>query len=410
MARHHLAVLDNGVTVAIEPVPDARSVAIGVWVGVGSRDEPAELAGIGHFVEHALFKGTATRSARELAAVVERVGGDLDAFTAKECTAYSCRLPSAHAALGFEVLGDLLVRPALRDADVASERQVILEELAMAEDSPEDLVHRHLTEMVFADHPLGRETAGSPETVARLSVADLRAWMAERYRPEVLVVAVAGAVDVDEILRLADATFGDLEPGSGRPIRSAPGPMVGAERLVDDETEQAHLAIGVRAVPREHPDREAVDVLAHVLGGGPASRLFDAVRERRGLAYNVYATTSAYEDSGMLTVYVGTSADQLGTLREVVEAELADVAARGVDPDEVTVATGYLCGSYELGLESTSAQMGRLGAQLVATGRVREVDEQLARWASVEAGDVARVAAELLSGPRAVAVVGPTGV
>jgi predicted Zn-dependent peptidase len=407
VGSHRLEVLDNGLTVAVEPVPEARSVAVGVWVGVGSRDEPAALAGVGHFVEHALFKGTATRSARDLAALVERVGGDLDAFTAKECTAYSCRLPATHAALGFEVLGDLIVRPALRNADVDSERQVILEELAMAEDSPEDLVHRHLTEMVFPDHALGRETAGSAETVARLSAADLRAWMEERYRPEAMVVAVAGAVDLDEVLRQAEATFGGLEPGAGRPVRSVPPPMASAERHVDDETEQAHLAIGVRGRPREHPDREVVDVLAHVLGGGPASRLFDAVRERRGLAYNVYATASAFQDTGVLTVYAGTSAEQLGTVRELVEAELADVALRGVTPDELRVATGYLCGSYELGLETTGARMARLGAQLATTGRVRDVDDQLGRWASVGVDDVARVAAELLSGPRAVAVVGP---
>lgn len=404
---HRLSVLDNGLTVAVEPVPGARSVAIGAWVGIGSRDEPGDLAGVGHFVEHLVFKGTASRSARELAGLVERVGGDLDAFTAKELTAFHCRLPAAHAPLGFEVLGDLLTRPALRDADVDSERRVILEELAMAADSPEELVHRHLAELVFPGHPLGRETAGTPDSVARISARDLRDWMAERYCPEVMVVAVAGAVEPDEILRLTEATFGHLGPGSGRPVRSPPPPMAPVEQHVDDETEQTHLAVGFRAVPREHPDREAVDVLAHVLGGGPASRLFDAVREQHGLAYSVYTATATYEDTGVLTVYAATSAEQLSAVREVVDAELAAVATRGIEPDELTVATGYLCGSYELGLEDTGARMSRLGAQLATTGHVRSVDDQLARWASVGVDDVARVAAELLTGPRAVAVVGP---
>ena len=407
MDQHRITVLDNGLTVATEHVPGARSVAIGAWVGIGARDEPGELGGVGHFLEHALFKGTATRSARDIASLVEAVGGDVNAFTAKEYTAFYCRLPASHLALGFEVLGDLLVRAELRDDDVESERHVILEELAMDDDSPEDVVHRVLAELVFASHPLGRDTAGSIETVSAITPDALRAWFAERYRPDVMVLSVAGKIDHDHAVEAAQGAFGHMESGSGRPRRAAPAVMGPAEVAVDDDTEQVHLALGMRAPAREHPDRAALDVLAHVVGGGPASRLFDSIREQRGLAYSVYCATSAYDDTGALTVYAGTGREHLDELRLLVDEELAAVAARGIEPAELAVASGYLCGSYELGLEDPGARMSRLGAQLVTTGRVRPVDEQLARWAAVSLADVARLAAELLGGHRVTAVVGP---
>jgi predicted Zn-dependent peptidase len=399
--------LASGLTIATDHVPGARSVAIGVWVAVGSRDEPPALSGVSHFLEHLLFKGTPTRTATDISRAVDRVGGDINAFTSKEYTAYYCRMPRRHAGTGVELLGEVLTRSSLTDADVESERQVILEELAMDDDSPDDVALRTLAHQLFGDHGLGRDTAGERETVSAIAGDDIRRFFAEHYRAGATTIAVAGGLDHDDVVADVAAAFADLPAGDGRIARAAPGPSQ-EDVEIDDDSEQVHLAIGGRSVPRDDPDREALDVVNHVFGGGLSSRLFDEIRERRGLAYSVYSATSAYADAGAWSVYAGAMPDHAGEVERLVGSELQRLVTDGITDDELAVAIGYLTGAYELGLEDTGARMSRLGGMLATLGRVIPVDEQIARWEAVTHADVRRVLERVYGADRPVTVaVGP---
>lgn len=382
--------LGSGLTIATDRVPGARSVAIGVWVGVGSRDEPAELCGVSHFLEHLLFKGTPTRTAVEISRAVDRVGGDINAFTSKEYTAYYCRMPRRHGPTGVQLLGDVLTASLLTDADVESERQVILEELAMDDDAPDDVALRTLTRQLFGDHGLGRDTAGERSTVRSITPDDIRRFFTAHYRSGSTVVSVAGDVDHDEVSALVAEAFAAMPAGGGRVDRAAPGAFE-HDVEIDDDSEQVHLAIGGRSVARDDPDREALDVVNHVFGGGLSSRLFDEIRERRGLAYSVYSATSAYADAGAWSVYAGAMPEHAGAVRGLVSRELERLVTDAVTDEELAIATGYLTGAYELGLEDTGARMSRLGGMLATLGKVVPVDEQLARWDRVTHADVRRV-------------------
>src|SRR4051812_1378714 len=288
MSDLRITELDSGLTVATERVPGALSVAAGVWVGVGSRDEAQHVSGVSHFLEHLLFKGTERRSAQEISRAVDRVGGDFNAFTAKEYTAYYCRLPARHGPFAIELLGDVLVRPALRDADVDSERQVILEELAMDDDAPDDVANRAFAERLFAGHPLGRDPAGDRRSVTAITAADVRQFFAERYGASSMVVSVAGPHDHDQVVGAVAGAFAGVSTSAQRAPRLAPGrPETGID--IDDDSEQVHIVMGGRGLPRRDERREALDVVNHVLGGGLSSRLFEEIRERRGLAYSVYS-------------------------------------------------------------------------------------------------------------------------
>jgi predicted Zn-dependent peptidase len=403
--------LPSGLTVAVEPMVSTRSVTIGVWLGIGARDEPDEHAGLCHFIEHLLFKGTDSRTAIEISQTVDRVGGDINAFTSKEYTAFYCRLPARYVADGIELLGDVLTRPALLEHDIESERQVILEELAMDDDSPEDVVHRAFGEAVYGAHPLGRSTAGDRNTVRDLGADVVRDFFTNHYRTGNTVVSVAGAVDVDEVVDLASEHFDRMPVGDGRVPRSAPSPEGGIAtgRLhIDDETEQVHLVTGGHAIAREDPDREALDVVNHVLGGGLSSRLFDEIRERRGLAYSVFSTTAGHSDAGAWSIYAGSVPERADEVQSVITHELDRLVADGITDEELEIAQGYLAGAYELGLEDSGARMSRLGAQLVLRDALISVEEQLDRWSAVTHDDVRRVIDRVYgSGRRATVTVGP---
>ena len=391
---------------ATEHVPGALSVATGVWVGVGSRDEPPELSGVSHFLEHLLFKGTATRTSQEISRSVDRVGGDFNAFTSKEYTAYYCRLPARHALFGVELLGDVLIRPALRESDVDSERLVILEELAMDDDSPDDVAHRTFTSQLFAGHPLGRETAGDRRTVQAINATDVRRFFESRYHAGSMVVTLAGPIDHDEALKLISSAFADVRPSGELPVRSAPTSL-GSNESIDDDTEQVHIVMGNRSLPRGDDDREALDVVNQVFGGGLSSRLFEEIRERRGLAYSVYSGVSAYADSGAFQMYAGTQPEHRDLVIELMRAELDRLVSDGISDDELEVAVGYLTGAFELGLEDTGARMARNGGQLITTGFIRPIDEQVARWAAVDHVAVKRTIARVLSADPILVTVGP---
>lgn len=392
MGRHmteQIVQLSSGLTVAVDPMAHTRTVSIGAFVRVGSRDDPAERAGLAHFLEHLLFKGTATRSAIEISQAIDRVGGDINAYTAKEYTAYYCRLPVRHTDVGIELLGDLLTAPAIRSGDVESERQVILDELAMDDDSPDDVIHQAFAKAMFPNHALGWETAGERSTVTAITPEHIREWFSNRYRTENTVVAIAGAVDPDDVIDRITKAFDAMPAGDGSIAPQPVGPMGSGNALVDD-TEQTHLLVGGRSLHRGDPDREALDVVNHVLGGGLSSRLFDEIRERRGLAYTVFSSASSYGDVGAWSVYAGSMPEHAAEVASVVESELARLIDGGITLDELAIAQGYLTGSYEMGLEDSGARMSRMGGQLTLLGKLIDVEHQLDRWSGVTLHDTRR--------------------
>ncbi len=387
-------------------MPGALSVSTGVWVGVGARDEPDALSGVSHFLEHLLFKGTADRSAKSIAEAVDRVGGDMNAFTSKEVTAYYTRLPASKWQLAVELLGAVLSEPALRNDDVEIEREVILEELGMDEDAHDDKAMTVLAQSLFPDHPLGRETAGERATVEAITPDDVRSFFNQWYRPSNMVVAFAGAVDHEEAVAEVQRQFTSSSVGQA-PVRHAPTNPARSLAVVRRKSEQAHLAVGLPGLSRDAGEREAIDIASYVLGGGPSSRLFDEVREKRGLAYSIYAGHASYSDTGALTVYAGTSPAHLGEVLGLVSREIDTMAANGITNDELDIARGYLAGSYVLGLEDSASRMSRLAGHVLARGRVRPVDEQIARYEAVTSADVAAVCRQVLGAKRSLTVVGP---
>ena len=377
-------------------------------MGVGARDETPELAGASHFLEHLLFKGTEARSASSINRAIDATGGDMNAFTTAEYTAFHARLPEGRLDLALELLSDVVWAPAFRPADVEAERSVILEELLAEEDAPDDRVMTLLDEAVFPDHPLGAEVLGTRDSVGAMDRDAIRAFHARWYRPGNVVVAVAGAVDHDEVVAGVVAPPARGGPGRG-PRRAArrpsrPKPLMVLRR----RSEQVHLAVAVRALPRGDEDRDALAVLNQVLGAGPSSRLFEHVREERGLAYTVYSATSAYTDAGALCVYAGTAPDHAAEVLALLHAELDRLVADGITEEELAVAAGYLEGSTLLGLEDSGGRMERIGWSLLFEGHVPSIDEVVARFRAVTVDDVARVIDRVLAGtPRSVAVVGP---
>ncbi|MGA1593097.1 MAG: M16 family metallopeptidase [Ilumatobacteraceae bacterium] len=399
--------LDSGLTVAIDEMASTRSASIGVWVGVGSRDEPNAASGVSHFLEHLLFKGTDRLTARDISRRVDRVGGDINAYTSKEHTVFHCRVPARHVADSIAILGDVICSPSLRADDVESERQVISEELAMDDDSPEDVAFREFSAALFANHPLGRDTAGERETVAAMTGEQIRQFHRERYLAGSMVISVAGGVDADSVIAMVEKAFTPVRSGRATTAREAPGSIDSGGHL-DDDTEQVHLVLGGRAIPRGDADREALDIANHVLGGGLSSRLFDEIRERRGLAYSVFSSVSTFEDCGAWTIYAGSQPATAPAVRELIEVECSRLVDEGITEEELADAKGFLQGAFELGLEDSGARMSRLGGSLTLLGRLVPVDEQLARWAAVELDDVARVAERVFGGPRVAVSVGPS--
>ena len=398
--------LGDGLTVVSEDLPHAPSVAVGVWAKVGARDEPDDLAGASHFLEHLLFKGTADRTALEIAEAVDRVGGDMNAFTGREATAFYARVPATELAMALDLLVDVVVDPAFHDDDVEVERDVILDELAASLDTPDDRIHVALTEAVFPGHPLGREVIGSEDTVTGLTRDTIADFHRRHYRADDLLVAVAGPVDHADLVARVEGRF--LSGRSdGLVTRTAPGGELVPATVIDRPGEQTHLALGWRSLPAGHPDRYALAVANHVLGGGLSSRLFQEIREKRGLCYSVWSSPSPASDAGQFTAYAGTAPEQAATVLALLETEVARLVDDGITAAERDISVGYLTGSLLLGLEDTGSRLGRIGGLMSALGRVVPVDEDVEALRSVTVDDVTRVVQAVLGGPRSVAVVGP---
>lgn len=398
--------LSNGIRVVTERMPEVRSVTLGVWVGVGARDEPAELSGASHFLEHLVFKGTPRRTAREIAEMIEAVGGDMNAHTGRESTAYYTRLPSEHVGLALEIMGDVLTEPSFRPNEVDSERRVILEEILMHLDMPDSMVHTLLCEALFPDHPLGREVAGTRETVEVITRDQIADFFGEWYRAETMVVVAAGNLDHDQLADELDKTLGGVGSGE-RPVRLAPLVVPVPTIIRTSDIEQAHVEIGWRGFDHHDHDRYALSVLNQILGGGMSSRLFQEVREERGLCYTVYSWASTAHDAGSAGIYAATNPKRLPELLDVLDDEMNKLLAGGVTQAELDLAQGCLDGSLVLGLESSEARMERLGWSLVHRDAVLSLDEELARLKAVTVDDCARVAERVFAGPRSMAVIGP---
>ncbi|MGH9183525.1 MAG: M16 family metallopeptidase [Acidimicrobiales bacterium] len=399
--------LTGGVRVVTEEMPGARSVATGFWVGVGARDEAPEEAGASHFLEHLLFKGTEARTAAQIAEAVDAVGGEMNAFTAHEHTAYYTRLPAPCLDLGLDLLSDVCWTPAFRLHEVEAERRVILEEIGAEEDCPEDRVLSLLAETLFPGHPLGAEVLGTRRSVAAMGRERIQAFHRRWYRPAAVVVAAAGRLQHGQVVEGVARRFAGLEGGEApdrRPPERSPGPLA----VVRRQSEQAHVAVGVRALASHDDDRYALAVANQVLGGGVSSRLFQIIREERGWAYSVYSYLALYADTGALVAYAGTSPGRVPEVLAVIRSELDRMAAQGVSEQELRVATGYLEGATVLGAEDSVGRMSRMATAMMAHGEVAELDEVVARYRAVTLDDVRRVVDRVLgTATRTVAVVGP---
>jgi predicted Zn-dependent peptidase len=399
---------DGGLRIVTECDPRSRTVAVGVWVGVGNRDEPADIAGVSHFLEHLLFRGSSSLSAREIAEGVDARGGDLNAFTGKEYTAFHARMPAHDLDFGLGTLLDVIVDPGFDQSDVDSERQVILEELAWSADTPDDVAHSNLAESLFPGHPLGWEVLGTTDSVKALTVDDIRGFHSDWYRRANLVVSVVGPVDHDLVVETVETALDPVAVGS-RPVRSAPAAEVRSMIRTDRPIEQAHVALGWRGQSHDHPDRHALAVANQLLGGGWSSRLFQEVRERRGMAYTVFSSSGSFTDSGSLSVYAGTSPDRVSELLDVIDEQVCELAGSGPSAREVEVARGGFEGGTIIGLEDVGHRMTRLATSLTLRDRILDIDEYLAAIRAVEVDDVRRVLADITGAGRALSLVGPAG-
>jgi predicted Zn-dependent peptidase len=406
-------VLPGGLRVITESLPAVRSAAFGIWAGVGSRDEDPAHAGATHYLEHLLFKGTRRRTALDISAAIDAVGGELNAFTAKEYTCYYARVLDADLPLAIDVLSDMVTSSLIEPRDVDAERGVILEEIAMNEDDPSDLVHEAFAAQLFGDTPLGRPILGTVDSINSISAARIAEHYRARYTPDSLVVAAAGNLDHDKVVELAAAAFGPAldavtEPALPRLDGAESGTAKGTGvRLVSRPVEQANLVLGCPGMARTDSRRFALGVLNAALGGGMSSRLFQEVREKRGLAYSVYSFSSQHAECGLWGIYAGCLPAKAEEVLAICQEEIAKVIGSGLTDEELDRGKGQLRGSIVLGLEDPSSRMSRLGKSELVYPRLEPVDEILAEIEAVSHDHVREVAAAILGQAKALAVVGP---
>jgi predicted Zn-dependent peptidase len=407
-------VLASGLRIVTEEIPTVRSAAFGIWVNVGSRDESLKVAGASHFLEHLLFKGTKRRSALEISSSIEAVGGEMNAFTSKEYTCFYARVIDKDLPLAIDVISDLITSSLGKSSDVEAERKVVLEEISMRDDDPADLVHELFAETFYGDTTLGRSILGTTKSIKSLSRSAVFNYYKKRYLPEDIVVAVAGnirhqqvvdqiiaALSRDEFLDRAEKKF-NLRP-SQEFIRK-PKRNVG---LINRKTEQAHIVLGMPGVNRDDKRRFAMAVLSAALGGGMSSRLFQEIREKRGLAYSVYSYAQQFAGSGFLALYAGSTPSKACEVIKIMRGVLEDVASNGLSSEELSKAQGAVSGSLVLGQEDTGSRMSRIGKSELIYGQVLSFDEILREISAVDSAAIANLAAEVLGSAPSLAIVGP---
>ncbi|HXY17690.1 MAG TPA: pitrilysin family protein [Gaiellaceae bacterium] len=407
MRDYSLSELSSGVRVVSERIDSVRSIALGFWVGTGSRDESPSRAGVSHFIEHLLFKGSDRYDAQQIAEIFDTLGGDLNAATSRETTVVYARVPDEQVELALDVMVDMVFRPRLSEVD--SEREVVLEEIAMVEDNPQDLVHDLAAQAVFGGHPLGRPVIGSADVISTVSRRALQSYHRRAYVGANVVVASAGNLEHGRLLELLSARVDEARRElrlARRAVSRMPAP---GARFLEKDTEQYHVCLAGPGIRRADERRYAASLLDAIVGGSASSRLFQEIREKRGMAYSVYTFGSQYADSGLVGLYVGTREENLTECLEIAAAELVDVASGNLRPGELERAKENMKGRLLLSLESTSARMTRLGKALVTDIEITSIDETIARIEAVSEPDVAALAAELLSpGTLSAAGIGPS--
>ncbi|CDO87964.1 protease [Mycobacterium triplex] len=403
--------LPGGLRVVTEYLPAVRSASVGVWVGVGSRDEGATVAGAAHFLEHLLFKSTPTRTAVDIAQAMDAVGGELNAFTAKEHTCYYAHVLDSDLELAVDLVADVVLNGRCAVEDVEVERDVVLEEIAMRDDDPEDALGDMFLSALFGDHPVGRPVIGTAQSVSAMTRSQLHSFHMRRYTPERMVVAVAGNVDHDEVVTLVRRHFGSRLVRGRQPIspRKGTGRVNGQPGLsvAKRDAEQTHVLLGVRTPGRAWEHRWALSVLHTALGGGLSSRLFQEVRELRGLAYSVYSSVDMFSDSGALSVYAACLPERFADVMRVTSEVLESVARDGITEAECRIAKGSLRGGIVLGLEDSSSRMSRIGRSELNYGKHRSIEHTLRKIDDVTVDEVNAVASQLLTKRFGAAVVGP---
>ncbi len=408
--------LSSGVRLISEFVPGVHSASIGIWVDAGSRNEQGAHTGAAHYLEHLLFKGTSSRSALEISSSIEAVGGDINAFTSKEHTCYYARVLSQDLPLALDVLCDVVTDAVLRSEDIESERGVILEEIAMVDDDPSDLVHDQFARVLFGDSALGRPILGTESTILGISRESIVDFYRSHYQPESLVIAIAGNVNHDQVVILAEnalarAGANHFSSRVAKPLNDDDTSVFPSieSLLVNRPTEQAHMVLGTTGLGRGDDRRFANSVMSTILGGGMSSRLFQSVREQRGLAYSVYCYGQSFRDTGIFGIYAGCIPSKLDTVLEVCDEELQSFIKTGVTTDELNRAKGQVKGGTVLGQEDTGARMTRLGKSELQGEPLLSIDDILKKVEAVTAADVNELAVDLLSKPLAMSVIGPYG-
>jgi predicted Zn-dependent peptidase len=407
--KYVLSELDSGERVVSERVPSVRSIALGFWIGAGSRDERDDRAGVSHFIEHLLFKGSRTYSAQEIAEIFDGLGGELNAATSRAHTVVYARVPDAHLETAVDVMADMVFSPAFAELD--AEREVVLEEIAMYEDTPQELVHDLFSEAVFGSHPLGRPVIGTREVISTVSRRAIAGFHRSTYNGGNIVIAAAGNLQHDRLLRLVDRARSkkagaDAKMRPRQPLVRVPPPGL---RFARKDTEQYHVCIGAPGISRSDRRRFAASILDAILGGSASSRLFQEIREKRGMAYSVYSFASQYTDTGLLGVYVGTREENLGPCLEIVGTEIADIASGHLRARELERAKENLKGRIMLSMESTSNRMTRLGKSLVSESELLSFERIIAEIEAVEPDAVAELAALLLAPEKlSISGIGPS--
>lgn len=399
-----LTTLPNGFRIVTEDMPGLKSASIGIWITAGGRHERAEQNGIAHFLEHMAFKGTTTRSPLQIAEAIEDVGGYINAYTSREMTAYYARVLTEDVPLALDVIGDIVLNPVFDPKEIEIERHVILQEIGQALDTPDDIIFDWLQEACYPDQAFGRTILGPAERVAGFSREDLTGFVAEHYSPDHMILSAAGAVDHDAIVAQAEALFGARKPAGTTVIE--PARFHGREKRVVKKLEQVHFAMAFDAPGYRAPDVYAAQIYAMAMGGGMSSRLFQKVREERGLCYSIFAQSGAYEDTGQITIYAGTSAEEIGDLTQITLDEMKR-AAEDMTDAEVARARAQIKAGMLMGLESPSSRAERLARLLAIWGRVPEPEEAVAKVDAVTTADVRRSAERLLSADAALALYGP---
>jgi predicted Zn-dependent peptidase len=404
--HYDLTTLPNGIRVITEPMPSLRSIALGCWVDTGTRDELPNEQGASHFLEHLLFKGSETLSAREVSEIFDSIGAESNAFTSKENTCYWTRLLDQDLGTGFDVLSEMIQRPAFRQNEIDAERQVVIEEINMNEDDPDDVAFENFTTGAFSGHPLEAPVLGTRESIRGMSRDDIHGYWKRRYGAGSMVVAGAGSLEHEALVEMVSSRFGDWS-GDTVDHEFGPNSPTSTVSITRRDTEQAHIVLGGKGLNRSDERRWAFEVMNHVVGSGMSSRLFREVREERGLAYAIYGFKLAYADAGAWGVYVGTTPSQAHTALNVIRDELSKVVAEGITPEELERAKGSMRGGLALSLEDPNSRMVRLGRDELSGMPHLSVDERLAKLEAVTLEDVQSIATDLFTGERILGAVGP---